>query len=71
MRIIFGYRKTLWWRFVHYNYYHKRLFKEFYTQKKRDYTEKDIEKYHKFQKYDDLITLRNIDWLRKFIFYIE
>ena len=70
MKIKYKYRNSLWWNFIHYNYFHKRLFKEFYTQKKRKHTEKQIKMYHLFSKIDDLITLRNVKWIRVLIFKI-
>ena len=62
----FRYRGNWWWKKVHYNYFHKRLFKEYYVQHKR-FTEKEYKKYQLFIKLDDLITLRKVGWLRRFI----
>ena len=64
------YRKTKWWNLVHYNYFHKKLFKDYYN-KKKNFTNKEIKKYKLFQKIDDLITLRNWTWLRVFIWKLE
>jgi len=69
MRIHFRYRKTWWWKLIHYNYFHKRLFKEFY--KRKSFSEKQVKKYHSFQKLDDLITIRNWEWLRIFIWKLD
>ncbi len=69
-KIKYKYRKTWWWRKVHYNYFHKRLFKEFYVQNKK-LTSKQIKKYHLYQKIDDLITLRKINWIRILIWKLE
>ena len=71
MRIKFIYRKTKWRRFIHYNYFHRKLFKEFYVQRKRPFTEKQIKKYRRYQKLDDLITLRKIGWLRILIWKVD
>jgi len=71
MNTKFLYRKTRWWKFIHYNYFHKKLFKEFYVQRKRPFTGKEIKKYHLYQKLDDLITLRKVDWLRILIWKLE
>jgi len=70
-KIKFIYRKTWWWKVVHYNYFHKRLFREFYIQRKKPFTKEEIKKYHRFQKIDDLITLRNVRWLREYIWRLE
>lgn len=69
MKIHFKYRKTWWWHFVHYNYFHRRLFKKFYVRKK--HSEAEIRKYHIFQFIDDLITLRSCKWLRVFIWKLD
>lgn len=69
-KIRFRYRRTWWWKKVHYNYFHKKLFKEYYVQRRR-FTEKQIRKYELYKKLDNLITLRKVDWLRKFIWYLE
>ena len=50
-------KKRWWWKIVHYNYFHKKLFKEYYVQKK-SFTEKQIRKYQLYIKLDNLITLR-------------
>ena len=71
MKIRFKYRKTLWWKFIHYNYFHKRLFKEFYIRRRTHFSENEIKKYHLFQKIDDLITLRKVKWIRVLIFKLE
>jgi hypothetical protein len=60
-----------WWKFIHYNYFHKRLFKEYYTQKKRNFTKQEIKKYKLFIKLDYLISLKNIKWLSILIFKLE
>ena len=71
-KIRFRYRKTLWWKFVHYNYFHKQLFKKYYIQKRRKpFSDKEIKKYQLYIKLDDLITLRKVDWLREFIWRLE
>jgi len=70
VRIHFQYRRTLWWHFIHYNYFHKKLFKKFYPKKAKP-TEKQIKKYHLYQKIDDIITLRNWNWLRIFIWKLD
>lgn len=67
----FNYRKTKWYKKIHYNYFHKRLFKEFYTQKKKVFTKNEIQKYRLFIILDDLFTLRNIKWLRILIWKLE
>ncbi len=69
-KIRFRYRRTWWWKIVHYNYFHKKLFKEYYVQR-RKFTDKQLRKYQLYIKLDDLITLRKVDWLRKFIWYLE
>ncbi len=71
MKIKFLYRKTAWWRLIHYNYFHRKLFKEFYVQRKRPFTEEQIKKYRRYEKLDNLITLRKIDWLRILIWRLE
>lgn len=65
------YTKTKWWKFIHYNYFHKKLFKEYYVRKRRNFTDKEIRKYKLYQKLDDLITLRKVDWLRIILWGIE
>jgi hypothetical protein len=70
MRIKFLYRKTRWWKFIHYNYFHKKLFKKYYVQHGR-LKEKEIRQYHLYQKIDDLITLRKVDWIRTLIWKLE
>jgi hypothetical protein len=70
-RIKYNYRHSLWWKIVHYNYFHRRLFKEYYTQKKRKWSPKQIRKYKLFIKIDNIITLRRIKWLNVFIFMLE
>ena len=59
------YRDTKYWNFIHYNYFHKRLFTEFYV-KDKTFTRIEIVKYHLFQFIDDLITLRKIGFVRDF-----
>ena len=61
------YRRTIWWKFIHYNYFHKQLFKYYYVKTKKHNT-KEIKKYKLYQQIDDIITLRKIDWLRILIF---
>jgi hypothetical protein len=71
-KVRFRYRRTLWWKFVHYNYFHKQLFKKYYIQKRRKpFSDKEIKKYELYKKLDDLITLRKVDWLRDFIWRLE
>lgn len=71
MKIRIPNRKDIWWwRFVYYNYFHKKLFREFYVQKKK-FSEKEIRKYHRYQKIDDFITLRKVDWYHKILFRLE
>lgn len=65
------YRKTKWWKFIHYNYFHKKLFKEFYVRKQKNFTPDKLKKYELYKKLDNLITLRNIDWLRILIWKLE
>ena len=69
-KIKFDYHKTWWWKKVHYNYFHRRLFKEYYV-KRKSFSEKQIKKYKRFQKIDDIITLRKVGWLRRVIFFLE
>jgi hypothetical protein len=70
MKLHFQYRKTWWWHFIHYNYFHKRLFKEFYRRKVK-FSASQVKKYHLFQKIDDIITLRKWDWLRNIIWQLD
>jgi hypothetical protein len=70
MKIRFKYRGCWWWKIVHYNYFHKKIFKNYYVQKNR-LTDKQIRKYQLYIKLDDLITLRKVDWLRIFIWKLE
>jgi hypothetical protein len=62
------YRGTWWWKKVHYNYFHRKLFKNYYGSKKK-FSKWKIKKYQLYIKLDDLITLRKVDWLRKAIWY--
>jgi len=48
MKIRFKYRKTWWWRFVHYNYFHKQLFRKYYVRRRSALTEKEIKKYQRY-----------------------
>jgi len=66
----FNYRKTKWWKFIHYNYFHKQLLKYYYIRKS-NFTNKQVKKYKMYQKIDNLITLRNITWLRVLIFKLS
>ena len=50
-------KKRWWWNIVHYNYFHKKLFKEYYIQKK-SFTKWQTRKYKLYILLDDLITLR-------------
>ena len=65
MKII-KYRGYRWWKFIHYNYFHKQLFKKYYVRKKI-LSPSEIKKYKRYIIYDNLITLRNIRLLRLFI----
>lgn len=69
-KIKYKYRKTKWWSKVHYNYFHRKLYREFYVQNKK-FTPRQIFKYRLYQKLDNLITLRNVGWLREFIWRLE
>jgi len=69
-KLRYRYRKSWWWKKVHYNYFHKRLFKEYYVRRK-SFTEKEIRKYKRFIRYDNFITLRKVGWLRRLIFFLE
>ena len=78
MKIHIKYRGCWWWRVVHYNYFHKKLFKNFYlsdaTREKRHLpppTKFEIKKYHLYQKIDDIITLRRWDRVRILIWKLE
>lgn len=63
----FNYRRTWWWNIVHYNYFHKVLFREFYHKKPK----LKNRNYYLYKKLDDIITLRNVKWLRILIFKLE
>ena len=67
----FQYRKKLWWwKVVHFNYFHKRLFKEYYVQKK-NFSKAEIRKYQIFIVLDNLITFRYFKWYHNILFYFE
>jgi len=71
MKIVIPNRKKIWWwNFVHYNYFHKKLFKEYYGNRKK-FTPKQIKKYHFYQWIDDIITLRKVGWYHTVLFKLE
>lgn len=62
-KLFFYYRRTWWWHFIHYNYFHRILFKELYPRKPK----LKNRNYELYKKLDNLITLRNVGFIRRFV----